>query len=96
MEKIKDLFMSVSERLTQLARGNAVVAKPLSVGERYIVPLCELSLAVGGGGGSGESLEEGPESGSGTGGMAGGTAKANPVAILVVDGDGVRLEKVGY
>jgi DegV family protein with EDD domain len=76
----------VSERLTKLARGNAVVAKPLSVGDRHIVPLCELSLAVAGGGGSGESLEEGPESGSGTGGGAGGAAKANPVAILVVDG----------
>ncbi len=95
MDKIKELFLAVSERLTRLARGNAVVAKPLSVGDRHIVPLCELSLAFGGGGGGGEGTEGGAEAGGGTGGLSGGAAKASPVAILVVDDGKVRLERVG-
>ena len=95
MDKIRELFLSISERLTALARGNAVVAKPLSVGDRHIVPLCELSLAFGGGGGGGEGPESGPEAGGGTGGLSGGAAKASPVAILVVDDGKVRLERVG-
>ena len=93
MDKINELFLAVSERLAGLARGNAVVAKPLSVGDRHIVPLCELSLAFGGGGG--EGTDSGPEAGGGTGGFSGGAAKASPVAILVVDSGKVRLERVG-
>jgi uncharacterized spore protein YtfJ len=97
MEHIKELFLSLGKHFERMAEANAVVAKPLSVGERHVIPLCELSLAFGGGGGTGEmeAGKQGQDKPSGTGGGAGGGAKASPVAVLVVDGGKVRLEKIG-
>jgi len=51
LQQVKALFAAVSERLTLLTRRNAVVAKPVTVGERHIITLCELRLGFGGGGG---------------------------------------------
>jgi uncharacterized spore protein YtfJ len=96
MKHIHDLLASISGHLGKLAEGNAVVAKTLSVGDRHVIPLCELAMGFGGGGGIGEGSDEpGKESGaSGTGGGAGGGAKANPVAVVVIDGGKVRVESL--
>lgn len=96
MKHLKDLFEAVSTRLKALAQRNAVVAKPISVGDRHVVTLCELSLGFGGVGGSGEGEEDGQGGGKGSGAGAGGRAKACPVAVLVIDGNEVRLEELGH
>ena len=95
MEHVTNLIGLLSDRLKKAASANAVVAKPVSVGDRHIVPLCELSLSFGGGGGDAEGSAKGRETGKGTGAGAGGGAKASPVAVLVVEGNDVRLEKIG-
>jgi len=91
MEHLKNMIALLGERLKSVASGNAVVAKPVSVGDRHIVPLCELGLGFGGGGGSGGGGKQGKGAGAG----AGGGAKASPIAVLVIEGDKVRLEKIG-
>ena len=101
MEEMKKLVESMAARFRALAQANAVVAKAISVGDRHVVPLCELGIGFGGGGGSGEADEvtsaggAAKGGGTGTGAGAGGGVKASPVAVLVIDGDSVRLEKVG-
>jgi len=98
MEDINELFQAVSERLTKMAQANAVVSKPISVGDRHVIPLCELSMGFGGGGGEAEGEGQSPDgagSGVGQGGGAGGGAKAGPVAVIVVDEGKVRVEKLG-
>ena len=96
MEQIKKLLATLSDRLAGLAKRNAVVAKPISVGDRHVVPLCELALGIGGGGGRGEATSgEAKAPHKGTGGGAGGAARATPVAIVVIDGGKVRLESFG-
>ncbi len=97
MKHVKELFAAVSKRVAGLARSNAVVAKPISVGERHIIPLCELSVGFGGGGGvgEGEPLKPGDEPIAGIGGGAGGGAKASPVAVLVIENGKVRVEQLG-
>lgn len=94
MEHVKQLMAALSGKLEGLARANAVVAQPVSVGDRHIVPLCELGLAFGGGGGTGEADEPGGEGGKGTGGGAGGAAKAVPVAVLVIEDGEARIELI--
>ncbi len=95
MKDIANLLTSVSERLRQMASNNAVVARKISVGERHVLPLCELSLGFGGAGMSGEANDvEGGGAGKGAGGGAGGMAKAAPVAVIIVDGDRVRIESL--
>jgi len=94
MDYVKNLIGLLSDRLKAVAASNAVVAKPVSVGDRHVVPLCELGLTFGGGGGGGEGKgKEG--AGTGMGGAAAGGAKASPIAVLVIEGSNVRLEKIG-
>jgi uncharacterized spore protein YtfJ len=93
MKKVTELFGQMNERLDGLVKANAVVAKTISVGDRHVIPLCELGLGFGVGGGQGEAEEAGQ--GKGSGGGAGGGAKATPVAVIVVDGGKVRIESLG-
>lgn len=94
MRHLTEMFDAVAERLRALARRNAVVARPVSVGDRHVITLCELSLGFGGGGGSGEG-QEGDQGGAGTGAGGGGRASACPVAVLIVDGDKITLKELG-
>ncbi len=95
MEHVKQLLAALSAKLEGLASANAVVAKPISVADRHVVPLCELGLAFGGGGGTGEADPDGSgEHGKGTGGGAGGAAKAAPVAVLIIEGGEARIETI--
>jgi len=94
MKDVQTLLSLVSGRLAEKARANAVVGKPISVGERHVVPLCELSVGLGGLGGGGQSTGE-EAKGSGVGGGAGGGAKATPVAVLVIEDGKPRVESFG-
>ena len=96
MIDIKEIISLIGDRLKELARSNAIVTKPISVGNRHVLPLCELSLSFGGGGGSSEGNgTDDQQNGQGAGSGAGGHAKAVPIAVVVVDGDDVRIETFG-
>ncbi len=95
MRQVKEMFEAVAGRLKAMALRNAVVAKPISVGQRHVVTLCELSVGYGGMGGQGEGEEEGQGGGRGHGGVAGGRAAACPVAVLIIEGGKVRVEHLG-
>ena len=95
MQFIKQLLKSLTEKLDGMVKAKAVVAKPISVGDRHVVPLCELGMAFGGAGGTGEGEDaKSKDGGKGTGGGAGGGAKAVPVAVLVVEDGQARIEMI--
>ncbi|MCC6624255.1 MAG: hypothetical protein IT385_23590 [Deltaproteobacteria bacterium] len=95
MKYVKEMFEAVTGRMRALVTKNAVVGRPISVGDRHVVTLCELSVGIGGIGGRGEGQEDGQAQGAGQGGAAGGRAAACPVAVLVIEGGKVRLEHLG-
>jgi len=91
-------FKVVCDKLVALAKEQGVVGAPIEVGNTAILPLSELRVAFGGGGGEGVG-----EGGTGTGqssqgkGMASGgigNIKVTPLAFVVIDGDTVTLETV--
>ena len=93
---VKGVITLIGDRLKTMAGNNAVASKPLSIGNRHVLPLCELSLNFGGAGGTSEDPENGKEqNGQGAGSGVGGSAKAVPVAVVVVDGDNIRIESFG-
>jgi uncharacterized spore protein YtfJ len=96
MKHVKGIISLLGEHLTSLARGSVVATEPISMGDRHVLTLCELTLSVGGGGGSGEDPKNdvNPKS-EGIGGGVGGGAKATPVAVVVVDDGNVRIETFG-
>jgi uncharacterized spore protein YtfJ len=93
MEGVKRILDVVRGKLSRTALKDVVVSKPISVAARHVVVLSEVSYGFGAGGGSGDEKGKRASRGSGVGG--GGGAKASPVAVLVVDGDEVRVEKLG-
>jgi uncharacterized spore protein YtfJ len=93
MDGVKRILDVVRGRLSRAALKDVVVSKPISVAERHVLVLSEVSYGFGAGGGSGDEKGKRASRGSGAGG--GGGAKASPVAVLVVDGGKVRLEKLG-
>ena len=96
MNEIKDAISMIRNRLKKLAQSNAVVSRPISMGDRHVLPLCELGMGFGGGGGTGEENgDKAQNKGQGTGGGTAGTAKATPIAVIVVDGNQVRIETLG-
>lgn len=97
MEQVKAFLEMLGKSFDRLTGGDAVVAKPISVGKRHVLPLCELKLAWGAAGGEGEGTDDasGKGQGRGTGGVGGGAAKANPVAVIVIEEGKVRLESLG-
>jgi uncharacterized spore protein YtfJ len=96
-QKTKKLLETITERLTKLAKESAVVSKPISVDGRFVVPLCRLGMGYGGGGGGGGHYTSGSDDSAvstGDGMGAGGGAGVKPLAVLVIDGDDVRLESL--
>lgn len=97
MDRINEMFKSLLEKMTSLAKDNVVTSKPISVGDRHVLPLCEFRMGYGGGGGFGEgtidtdTLKK-PGLANGEGHGAGGGARITPVATIVVDGDDIRIE----
>jgi len=95
MEYGQALVGKLMARLIALARDGAVVSQPIAIDDRYVVPLCELSLAYGGGGGGGETEASDTGDQAGGGGLGGGGgASVKPLAVLVIDGDDVRIESL--
>lgn len=87
-----DKFMSIST-------ADAVFGEPVEIDETLIIPAAELmstmGFGVGYGGGEGMNEEDMPVgNGEGVGGGGGGYAFSRPVAVIVADKDGVRVEPV--
>jgi uncharacterized spore protein YtfJ len=80
-------------RLTETATGESVFGPPMERGEITLIPCSELSMALGAGGGNNPTKDQRkPAAGDGLGG--GGGMKKRPLAIIVVKGDGVRVQPI--
>lgn len=86
---------SVIEQLVTQVRGiienRSILGEAVTIGEVTIVPVASYGFGFGGGAGSGPDPQS-KEQGSGAGGGAGGGIK--PVALVVVDKEGARVEQV--
>ncbi len=91
MEDVERLLATSVKELERILSSKTVVGEPITVGETTMVPLSSVGFAFGAGGGTGT----GPgQSGQGTGGGTGGGGGIKPVAVLIIDKQGVRLEPV--
>jgi uncharacterized spore protein YtfJ len=97
-----DVLEFTLDKLLDVANVDQVYGEPLQQGNATIIPAAEVLAAVGMGVGSGRGEgpstgEEGKPSGgggSGSGGGAGGRSLARPVAVVISDQNGVRVEPV--
>lgn len=94
MEDIENMVRTTLSQIEKVLNSKTVVGDPLTVGDTVLVPLLSMGFGFGAAGGRGKGdakqSAEGSSRGSGTGGGGG----MKPIAIIVIDKDGVRIEPI--
>lgn len=91
MDDVERLLATSVKELERILSSKTVVGDPITVGEATIIPLSSVGFGFGAGGGTGTAPGK---NGQGTGGGTGGGGGIKPVAVLIIDKQGVRLEPV--
>ena len=98
MEKnsLEDLIKTTLGEIEKVLGSNTAVGKPITAGKSTIIPLISAGFGFGGGGGAGKANAKQKSQGAGEGiaggGGVGGGVK--PIAVIIVDKDGARIEPI--
>lgn len=96
MENVENLVKTALSEIERLLSTKTVVGEPITAEGNTIIPLISIGFGFGAGGGTGKGT--GPAkaigSGEGTGGGTGGGGGIRPVAIIIINKDGVRVEPI--
>ena len=90
MQDFENLFGKAIGEIERMLNTKTVVGDPITLDGKTLIPL--ISIGFGFGVGAGEGTD--PKKGAGRGGGTGGGGGVKPVAVIVVDQDGVRIEPV--
>jgi len=97
--EIQKVLEAMTDKLTDVANGDAVMGTPIKLGDTTIIPVSRMSVSFGAGGGEGEgdvpkTAKTPAGSGAGVGYGGGGGAKVRPVAVIVISSEGVNVMPV--
>lgn len=90
MEDINSLFDKAVTEIDRLINSKTVVGEPITVDGNTLIPLVNVGFGFGVGAGNGSDPKKGNSQGGGTGGGGG----VKPVALIIVNDDGVRVDSV--
>ena len=90
MEDVDKLFDKAVSEIERLLNTKTVVGEPITVEGNTLIPLVNVGFGFAVGGGRGSE----PQKGSGQGGGTGGGGGVKPVALIIINADGVRLEPI--
>lgn len=97
MDEVEKLLKTSMEEIERVLSTKTVVGDTITVGDTTLIPLVSLGFGFGAGGGSGkgkipsgDAKGEGEGGGTGTGGGGG----IKPVAMVIIDQNGVRIETI--
>ena len=94
MEDIENMVKTTLSQIEKVLSSKTVVGEPITVGDTTLIPLLSMGFGFGAaGGGKGDSKQPAEAGKVGTGG-AGGAGGMRPIAIIVIDKDGVRIEPI--
>ena len=88
-----DMVQETLETFLEAADVNKVYAQPVQHEDNLIIPAAEVVAGMGFGAGFGTGGSP-PDNGGGGGGGGGGKTFARPVAVIIADKNGVRVEPV--
>lgn len=92
MEDIENLAKTTLQEIEKILSSRTIVGEPITLDGRTVVPLISVGFGFGAGGGQGRG--EGARRGEGSGGATGGGAYIRPIAVIISDKDGVKVEPV--
>ena len=90
MKEIEKLFDKAVAEIERMLNTKTVVGEPITIDDNTLIPLINVGFGFGVGGGEGTD----PKKGSGYGGGTGGGGGVKPVALVIVNADGVRVEPI--
>ncbi len=90
MEDIDTLFDKAVGEIERMLNTKTVVGEPITVEGNTLIPLVNVGFGFGVGGGQGTDQQKCSSHGGGTGGGGG----VKPVALIIINEDGVRVEPI--
>ena len=90
MESVENLFDKAVGEIERMLNTKTVVGEPIKIEDTTLIPLVNVGFGFGVGEGQGTE----PKSGSGRGGGTGGGGGVKPVALVIVNKEGVRVEPI--
>ena len=90
MKDVEKLFGTAVNEIERMLNTKTVVGDPITIEGNTLIPLISVGFGFGVGGGEGTD----PGKGSGTGGGTGGGGGVKPVALIIINKDGVRVEPI--
>jgi len=97
MEEVENMVKTTLEQIQKVLNSNTVVGEPIQIGETTLIPLLSVGFGFGaakGAKGDTKQAGEAPKGGTGGTGGTGGAGGMRPIAIIVIDKDGVRIEPI--
>jgi uncharacterized spore protein YtfJ len=92
MEIVENLVKTTLGEIEKVLSAKTVVGEPITIEGATLVPLISAGFGFGAGGGEGKG--EAKQKGEGAGGGTGGGAWVKPVAVVIIDKAGVRIEPI--
>jgi uncharacterized spore protein YtfJ len=92
MEIVENLVKTTLGEIEKVLSTKTVVGEPMTVEGATLIPLITAGFGFGAGGGEGKG--EAKQKGEGAGGGTGGGAWVKPVAIIIIDKQGARIEPI--
>ena len=92
MDVVENLVKATLGEIEKVLSTRTVVGEPIAVDGATLIPLISVGFGFGAGGGEGRG--EAKQKGEGAGGGTGGGAWVKPIAVVIVDKDGVRIEPI--
>ena len=92
MEDVEKLIKTSVGEIEKVLSAKTVVGEPMTFEGKTIIPLISIGFGFGAGGGMGKGEDK--QSGEGAAGGSGGGAGVRPVAVIVIDKAGVRIEPI--
>jgi len=96
MEDVEKLLKTSLAELERILATKTVVGEQIVIGDTILIPLLSVGFGFGAGGGSGKGEMSSGEAGSGEGVGAGvgGGGGVKPIAMIIIDSNGVRIEPI--
>lgn len=92
MEDTERLVKTAMAEIERVLDTKTVVGEPITVEGNTLIPLISVGFGFGAGSGTGK-MKDG-EAGEGMGGGTGGGGGVKPIALIIINSEGVRLESI--
>ena len=92
MEDVENLVKTAMGEIEKMLSTKTVVGEPIEVDGKTLIPLISGGFGFGAGGGTGKNSTKQQQ--EGTGGGTGGGGAIRPIAVIISDEKGIRIESI--